>query len=156
MECIDLSASDALPLYEFYAALPESMSEVFRPFPDPTAGVIRKHLEETAAGRHISVGLVRQVQILGHGFVMNIEAKHPVFGLCVYTSVQGRGWGRRLMSTVMERARRFGVRHMTLTVVARNTRALALYKSFGFKIAARHTFREPGDSFIMRYDEDGG
>lgn len=148
-----MEPSDAEELYRFYATLPVAVSKVFTPFADLTPRVIQEHLEETAAGIHISVGVLRASSIAGHGFVMNIDKAHPVFGLGLHTSVQGAGWGRRLMSEVLDRARRRGIKHMTLTVVASNTKALELYKSFGFEIAANHTFRQPNDSYLMRYDE---
>ncbi len=153
MKCVSLLPADHERLHDFYASLSETITGTFRPFEQPTLAVLRRHLQETEAGRHVSIGLESSGKIVGHGFVMNIGEKHPVFGLGLDESLQGQGWGRRLMETVLENAREMGVEHMTLTVVKRNRRALRLYRSFGFKAVAEYTFKEENDSFLMCYNE---
>lgn len=130
------------------------MVETFRPFKTLALDVIREHLRQTDEGKHISIGLEEKPVLLGHGFLMNIEEQHPVLGLGIALSVQGRGWGRKLMGVVIESARQSGVRHMTLTVVKHNKPAVELYKSFGFIIAADHTYLKPNDSYLMCYEEE--
>ncbi|MBN1686077.1 MAG: GNAT family N-acetyltransferase [Spirochaetales bacterium] len=155
MECVALRLSDEQRLFAFYTSLPERITDVFRPFKSLTIEVIHQHLEETEAGRHISLGLATPSTIAGHGFVMDIGKKHPVFGLGLDESLHGRGLGKLLMRAVMERAEERGVTHMTLTVLKGNSKALGLYKSFGFKIVTDYAFKAEHDSYLMRYDGDG-
>jgi ribosomal protein S18 acetylase RimI-like enzyme len=161
MRCIDLSSADEKRLYDFYLSLPQSVHKTFMPFKRITNHVIREHLVQTEAGLHISMGLVRPPDsdggdgaVVGHGFIMGIKERHPVFGLGICETEQGRGWGRRLAEAVLARAEQSGIQHITLTVVKRNTPALTLYKSLGFAIAADHTFLNPHDSYLMVYKED--
>ena len=155
VECVELQPSDAEKLYEFYSSLPVAVTRVFRPFGRPTLEVMRKHLDEAKAGCHISIGLVTSSRIMGHGFVMHIEKKHPVFGLGLVESLHGQGLGRLLMNRVIEKAKERNVTYMTLTVVKRNEKALKLSRSFGFEIATDHPFETESDSYIMRYDGGG-
>jgi len=150
-----LQPSDAEELYAFYSSLPQAVTRVFRPFERPTLEVIRKHLEEAKAGRHISIGLLTSSRMVGHGFVMHIEKKHPVFGIGLVESLHGQGFGRFLMNRVIEEAKERNVGYMTLTVVKLNLKALRLYRSFGFEIATDYTLETENDSYLMRYGGGG-
>ncbi len=154
MVCIDLRPDDEERLREFYDSLGERVTATFQPFPEITTDVIRKHLTETNAGHHISVGIEHSSKIVGHGFVMDTKKQHPVFGIGISGIFQGHGWGRRLMSVVFEKALACGVRHMTLTVLKYNSKALSLYSSFGFRVVTDHTFKAANDSYFMRYDRE--
>lgn len=70
-----------------------------------------------------------------------IKLRHHglVFGMYVSDSVSGQGIGRRLMTELINRAKRCqGLEQLTLTVVATNTTAKKLYLSLGFTSFALH------------------
>ena len=56
------------------------------------------------------------------------------------------------MSWVLAEAALEDIEHVTLTVLKYNTRALSLYRSFGFRVISDHTFRDKDDSFFMVRD----
>ena len=60
---------------------------------------------------------------------------------------RGRGTGRRLLTAVLDEARRREVRALGLSVSARNLRARRLYEWAGFVVVATE-----GDSLTMRLD----
>ncbi len=153
MVCIDLKPDDADRLHAFYESLNKAVTDTFKPFKELSPKVLQKHLAEAKAGLHISVGLERSTEIVGHAFVVDIDKAHPVFGIGIKEEFHGKGWGRRLMTIVFEKARDRGIKQMTLTVLKHNSRALSLYKSFGFKIVTDHTFKVENDSYLMRYEE---
>lgn len=87
------------------------------------------------------------------------QGKHPV-GLAVYFSefstwrgspgvyvqdlyvspgVQGSGLGRRLMETLMERARSWGATYCKLAVYGQNENAFEFYRHLGFKVSEDET-----------------
>ena len=113
---------------------------------------MRSHLDGAATGKHISLGLENENEIIGHSFIMDVGGKHPVFGIGLAEPFHGRGLGRGLMKDVLTEAESLGVVHVTLTVLKNNHRAVALYKSFGFSIVADHTFKNENDSYFMKRD----
>ena len=156
MVCVDLQPDDWERLYRFYRALSKAVTATFEPFEEITPALMQRHLAETKAGDHVSLGLEHSAEIVGHGFIMDVEKRHPVFGIGIDEVFHGRGWGRRLMSAVFEKAGERGLKHVTLTVLKDNSAALSLYRSFGFKVVTDHTFRAENDSYFMRYDKGGG
>ena len=57
--------------------------------------------------------------------------------LAVTPAAQGKGVGRALSEHVLAAARARGFRKVALNVLARNTRAVALYESLGFVVEGR-------------------
>jgi ribosomal protein S18 acetylase RimI-like enzyme len=156
MVCIDLQPEDKDRLHHFYISLDKTVTDTFRPFPETTLAIFQKHLEEAKAGHHISIGLDRSTGIVGHGFIMNIDKPHPVFGIGIKDIFHGKGWGRMLMRAVFEKAGEREVKHMALTVLKHNNNALSLYRSFGFKVVTDHTFKVENDSYLMQYEAGAG
>lgn len=146
---IDLQRTDTEKLLRFYTSLSEAVTFFFRPFPSITKEVLGKHLTETIAGKHISLGIVNMEELLGHGFVMQASEQFPVFGIGLKEHLHGKGYGRRLMNAVIERAMIRGAQQLTLTVLKNNIKAFTMYQSFGFKIKSDHTFRKKNDSYLM-------
>jgi len=71
--------------------------------------------------------------------------------VAVARSAQGRGLGRRLMTSLIDAARAAGVEVLTLDLRADNTRATVLYESLGFEAYGRlPRFVAVGD---RRYDK---
>jgi ribosomal protein S18 acetylase RimI-like enzyme len=153
MACIDLQPEDAERLYAFYRSLTEEVTATFQPFREVSLDVMRRHLDEAQSGRHVSIGLEKSAEIVGHCFVTGIDEKHPVFGIGIQAPFHGRGLGRRLMAAAIEKAHELGAAHITLTVLKRNKKAISMYKSFGFKIIADHSFQEENDSYLMTCGE---
>ncbi len=72
------------------------------------------------------------------GFVRETAPKRQhigsIWGVYVTPSLRGRGLGRRLLATMVERARDLaGLEHVLLSVTSENAAALALYRSLGFE-----------------------
>lgn len=59
----------------------------------------------------------------------------PSLGIAVRSSVQGRGYGRRMMAELHAEARRRGAVDVRLRVHAGNVRARRLYESLGYRYA---------------------
>jgi ribosomal protein S18 acetylase RimI-like enzyme len=75
-----------------------------------------------------------------------------VWGMYVHPSERGRGLGRLLLGSVLERLRRIeGVEQVQLAVTAGNEPALKLYESAGFRVYGR----EPAALKVagINYDE---
>jgi len=68
------------------------------------------------------------------------------FGICIGRDLQGRGVGRALMVRLAEVAESVGPPVMQLTVQLANARAVALYRSMGFRVVREQ----------MRANDDAG
>jgi ribosomal protein S18 acetylase RimI-like enzyme len=63
-----------------------------------------------------------------------VYAHAGVLGMGLLPPFRGRGIGTRLMTTVLNAARRAGLHRVELTVRESNTSAIALYKAMGFEV----------------------
>jgi ribosomal protein S18 acetylase RimI-like enzyme len=63
-----------------------------------------------------------------------IHAHEGLLGMGVLDEYRGRGLGERLLRTALEAARAGGFERVSLSVYARNTRALELYRKVGFAV----------------------
>ena len=145
-----LSRRDMKPLLAFYQSLSEAVTFLFQPFAEPDDAVIQHHLCGADIEEHLSFGIVADDgTILGHGFVLYIDADEPVFGIGLHQSIHGRGWGRKLMEYVLGEADARRKPLLTLTVLKVNTRARGLYEKTGFVVKGEATFRDCNDSYCM-------
>jgi len=72
-------------------------------------------------------------QVMGYG-VMSIGAGEAhILNLCVVQACRSQGVGKRLLSTLIERATAAGMAEAFLEVRPSNTAAIRLYLSFGFE-----------------------
>ncbi len=55
---------------------------------------------------------------------------------------QGKGWGKKLLASGLRQVKGRGATSVELTVDSENAPALSLYRSFGFKLKARHFWYE--------------
>jgi ribosomal-protein-alanine acetyltransferase len=78
--------------------------------------------------------------------------------IAVAAASRGRGWGRTLLTALMDEATRRGVRELFLEVRADNPVAQSLYASVGFiEIGRRPRYYQPDDvdALVMRADLAG-
>lgn len=54
------------------------------------------------------------------------------FGICILKNYWGYGIGKQLISNIVDWADNAGIEKITLTVVEENTKAINLYKQYGF------------------------
>ena len=145
-----LGGTDAESLRAFYASLSQAVTVMFQPFAEVTKAAMRDHLAEADTGRHLSFGIVADDgTVMGHGFILHINSDKPVFGIGLHQSIHGRGWGHKLMRSVLSEADDGKRSPVTLTVLKVNRRARALYEKMGFVLRGEATFRENNDSYYM-------
>jgi ribosomal protein S18 acetylase RimI-like enzyme len=92
----------------------------------------------TGSPENYVLGAWDGVQLVGlGGFVRETAPKRQhigsIWGVYVTPACRGRGVGRRLLASMIERARDLqGLEHVLLSVTSENGAALALYRSLGF------------------------
>ena len=92
----------------------------------------------TGSAENYVLGAWSADQLIGiGGFVRETAPKRQhigsVWGVYVTASFRGHGLGRRLLATMIERARELqGLEHMLLSVTSENAAALSLYRALGF------------------------
>ena len=59
-------------------------------------------------------------------------------GIALYQKFWGNGIGRKMFEIILDEAKKCGYEQAELEVVATNTKAIELYKSFGFEIYGTH------------------
>jgi ribosomal protein S18 acetylase RimI-like enzyme len=140
--------ADGAALGEFYESIPRSDERFYCPHPLTR----EKAAEEAAqaAGPRF-VGVVAEAEdgrIAGYAWYRWKADESPAsgFGICVRPEYQGAGAGRALMARLLAVARRFGPPVMGLTVQVANGRAVALYRSMGFRVV-REQVRPAFDGF---------
>ena len=91
--------------------------------------------------------------VLGYAGVSILAPDADVQTVAVAPSLQGRGWGRRLVSRLVDDAVSAGCTQVMLEVRADNTAALALYEGCGFEVIARRSsyYGSGQDALIMRW-----
>ncbi|MBI5834716.1 MAG: GNAT family N-acetyltransferase [Armatimonadetes bacterium] len=139
-----LTAADTAALADFYRSLRPETVYVFGPFQPVDEAVLVTFL----AGSHqVSWGLVNAAdEIEGHVFLRALNEPPPEFGIGLRERVHGQGWGRRMMAAAVDWADEHDLPTVRLSVFKINSRARALYESFGFVTLRDHTCHEPDDS----------
>ena len=79
-----------------------------------------------------------------------IYAHEGLLGMGVLDEYRGRGLGERLLRTALDAARTGGFERVCLSVYARNTRALELYRKVGFAVEGT---RVRGKKLDGEYDD---
>jgi len=79
-----------------------------------------------------------------------IYAHEGVLGMGVLTAYRDQGLGRRLILAALDAARAAGFERVSLSVYARNTRAVALYRKNGFVVEGT---RVRGKKLDGEYDD---
>ncbi len=80
-------------------------------------------------------------EVMGFAIVATVLDESMLLDFCVSPKFQQMGFGKRLMTFILERARAENIVQFVLEVRASNRPAIALYESFGFKkISARKDY----------------
>jgi RimJ/RimL family protein N-acetyltransferase len=107
-------------------------------------GIIRDYTEDEAA-----LFLVAEASDHAGGLIVGVltcraskraAMRHDAgLGISVRRGYRGQGIGSDLLARLLDWAREGGlIRRLHLEVYARNSRAIALYKRFGFQVEGRH------------------
>jgi len=85
-------------------------------------------------GRDLYYLLIEQGKILGYGMLRGWDEGYqtPSLGLAIHPSARGQGLGRILMDILHFLAARSGAEKVRLRVLAKNYKALGLYKSLDY------------------------
>lgn len=131
----DVTESDALALQTFYNSLDHEARVTFRPMGWTATFSDFEYVVQGAANRtRYDVVIERNNQILGWAFIAGFENEYPVFGIGVSKELRGKGFGKKIMSRVLDYGRRNrNNKGIDLTVVQTNDPARLLYESFGFR-----------------------
>ena len=99
--------------------------------------------EKTDSANEIEIVAIVDGEIVGSAGIEAIGAKYKVrhradLGIGISKDYWGLGLGKALMNACIECAKEAGYTQLELNVVAENERAIALYKSVGFKEFGRN------------------
>ncbi|MFU8816386.1 MAG: ribosomal protein S18-alanine N-acetyltransferase [Pseudomonadales bacterium] len=121
----------------------------------------KANLSDCLAARHECWVLLLNMRIIGHGILSVGAGEAHLLNVCVSRDHQGEGYGRLLVTHMLERARARGVDMIFLEVRPSNRTAIQLYHSLGFnEIGVRkdyypaHTGHE--DAQVMALDISHG
>ncbi len=92
----------------------------------------RGNFSDCLAARHECRVLLRRTEVIGHGVLALGPQEAHLLNVCVRRDEQGRGYGRALVSHMLERAKRRGAEMIFLEVRPSNLVAISLYRSLGF------------------------
>ena len=99
--------------------------------------------EKTDSDNEIEIVAVVDGEIVGSAGIEAVGAKYKVrhradLGIGISKEYWGLGLGKAFMNACIECAKEAGYTQLELNVVAENERAIALYRSFGFKEFGRN------------------
>ncbi len=80
----------------------------------------------------------RNGRIIGYGVLRCVNHWAHIMNMCVARGYRRRGLGRRMLTHLMQLARRSGATHAWLEVKPGNTNAIALYRCLGYRTAGRY------------------
>ena len=89
--------------------------------------------------REILLVLERSRQVIGWGIVRRYSDRHGYRYTCETSTYldpteQGKGYGRRLQQSLLQRVKQFGYRHVVAKVLVGNPSSLEFHKRFGFRV----------------------
>ena len=108
----------------------------------------RRELEDP---RRLCLGWSEAKTLLGVACGWLVADELHIAVVAVDPSVRRQGYGKRLLSALLQRARQQGVIHATLEVANHNSAAIALYASSGFQSAGTRTkyYSDGSDALIQ-------
>ncbi|MBR8828477.1 MAG: ribosomal protein S18-alanine N-acetyltransferase [Gomphosphaeria aponina SAG 52.96 = DSM 107014] len=95
-------------------------------------------------------------KIIGLGCLWAILEEAHITILVVHPDYQGQGWGKLLLSSLLQNARERQLERATLEVREGNEVALSLYQKFGFKIAGKRRgyYEKTGEDALILWRGD--
>jgi ribosomal protein S18 acetylase RimI-like enzyme len=161
-----LNAEDATA---FFALRLRCMDDAALQFRSSRADVEREGLrywaQRLASGDDRIIGVFDDETLIGIGGIAReprdkLRHKALLFGMFVIPEAAGRGIGRMIVDALIAEAHGF-VESLTLTLMADNARALALYERCGFTVYGREPRSVmqpggPGDELLMWRAIDSG
>jgi ribosomal-protein-alanine N-acetyltransferase len=107
--------------------------------------------DELARPFSVPLGLFRDDKLLAYSFSWLIQGETHLLNLSVGKPFQGMGLGRRLLAAVITISVAKGSERVHLEVSEANARAIALYKSEGFKAVGRRKayYGDKSDAILM-------
>ncbi|MGQ9629828.1 MAG: GNAT family N-acetyltransferase [bacterium] len=148
-----IAEGDEEPLSKFYRSLSDDTVKSFQSFRTSDISTMKRVVREAVEG--LDWGLVAlndRGNIIAHAFLKGIDDDVPTLGIGVLDGYQGCGLGSLMMGELIERGRKLGKAAIRLTVVKDNSRAIHVYRKFGFEITGEASFRSLKDSYEMRVD----
>lgn len=142
-----LQRDDAPIICEFYASLTERETYYF--YPHPLDGEHAHRLAADADSPELIAVLATEhapegERMDGYAYIrMNADGDWW-FGICIRPDRQDHGLGTRLLSDLMDRARKAGAQRIGLHVHLTNPRAQALYRKFGFEVVDEVVSQDQG------------
>ena len=135
-----LRPDDVQALQSFYNTLSAETRRLFRPMGwNATWQCCKEICSPVGRGTRHDLVLDLGGRIIGWAFLTGLETHVANLGIGIHEAFAGRGFGTRLMSSLVERARRDGAEAIELIHVADNERARRLYERCGFvKTGRRH------------------
>ncbi len=94
---------------------------------------------------------VRGDEVICYGGFHKVFDEAHITNIAVKSSERGKGLGKLLMSELLNRARLAGMNFATLEVNIKNTTAINMYMSFGFKVEGvrKRYYNNVDDAYIM-------
>jgi [ribosomal protein S18]-alanine N-acetyltransferase len=135
LECHQLTAAWARPLFEFLRALEESGDDRwFRPhaFTEPVVDSLSAERED------LYYVMVEGGVVIGYGLLRGWRQgfQIPSLGIAISSSARSQGIGRAFMHFLHAAARRRGSTKVRLRVHEENAAAVAMYKSLGYRFGS--------------------
>ncbi|HNR35522.1 MAG TPA: ribosomal protein S18-alanine N-acetyltransferase [Candidatus Hydrogenedentes bacterium] len=129
--------------------LPEVLAIECEAYPDPwSERMFRQEIEQNVSYFYV---MLFEGRVAGYvGFWLVVDEAH-ITSVTVRDCYRRRGFGRRAMEFILERAKRLGVTQVTLEVRASNLRAQALYTGMGFEVLyrRRNYYNNREDALVM-------
>ncbi len=124
-------------------------------FPEPWSKAVFTSELALRKGRAYRVARLGR-EVAGYFGLMFVDDEAHVTTVAVAPSLQGRGYGKRLMVAIVRASLEAGARHLSLEVAAGNERAQALYRRFGFSPVGvrKHYYPATGEDAIVMWARD--
>ena len=90
-------------------------------------------------------------EVIGYYSFQKIYNEGYINNLAIKKAHQGKGFGKKLMEDLIDRAQKFEVDALTLEVEVDNDRAIHLYEKYGFKSEGtrKNFYKNSKDALIM-------
>lgn len=107
----------------------------------------RRLLADALGERHtVMLVAVAGGTVVGHVAARQVVDEGEVLNLCVAPEWRRRGWGRALLTAMLDRLGRRGAERVVLEVRASNTAAAGLYTALGFEtLQVRRAYYPPAE-----------